>query len=237
MKILFKYCSHLGYLKVKLQFFSPFFFSIEEVIATLVITTIINISKILNDSNKIFTFSKMGDSILKIYVKGKFFFNSKYFELDPSYRRAHLVKHPVHAYRAGRSLSARMRSFAVDFVERLLGDVRKGHFDEDEGLSEPGDGGFIGLRQTNDPKGDVLIPDPGLRRQPVLLVGAGGLPPGRHVRHDGVEPLVRVFHDLRQRIPHEDEEVLQQNGQEKVPARGYHGEESLRRVRPGLPRN
>ena len=64
---------------MKLQFFSPFFSYVEEVIATLIITIIINISKILNDTTKIFTFSEMGDSILKIYVKGKMFFNGKYF--------------------------------------------------------------------------------------------------------------------------------------------------------------
>ena len=65
---------------MKLQFFSSFFSSIEEVIATLVMTTIINVSKIINGTTKIFTFSKMGDSIIKIYVKGKFFsIRSKYF--------------------------------------------------------------------------------------------------------------------------------------------------------------
>ena len=37
----------------------------------------------------------MGDSILKVYVKEKIFFNSKYVELDPSFCRAHLVKDPV----------------------------------------------------------------------------------------------------------------------------------------------
>ena len=37
----------------------------------------------------------MGDSILKIYAKEKIVCNSKYFELDPSFLRAHLVKHTV----------------------------------------------------------------------------------------------------------------------------------------------
>ena len=76
---------------MKLQFFSSFFSSIEDVIATLVITTIINVSKLLYDTTKFFTFSKMGCSIIKIYVKGKTFFNSRYFELDLT----HLLKHPV----------------------------------------------------------------------------------------------------------------------------------------------
>ena len=36
---------------------------------------------------KIVTFSKMGNSILKIYVKAKIYFNCKYFELDASSSR------------------------------------------------------------------------------------------------------------------------------------------------------
>ena len=55
---------------MKLQFFCPFFSSIEEVTATLVM---INISNILNDTTKIFTFSKMGVNIIKFHVEGKKF--------------------------------------------------------------------------------------------------------------------------------------------------------------------
>ena len=54
--------------------FHSFFSFNEEVAITFAITKAIVISGIINDTTKIFTISKMGDGVLKIYVKGNIFF-------------------------------------------------------------------------------------------------------------------------------------------------------------------
>ena len=60
-------------MKVVLQLFASFFFTKEEVVATLLIMTIINITDIINDTSKIFTPSKVGNSMLQINEKKNFF--------------------------------------------------------------------------------------------------------------------------------------------------------------------
>ena len=58
---------------MKLLFFSTFFSSNKIVLAALLIKTIINISKIISDTTKIFIFLKMGNSLLEVNTNRIFF--------------------------------------------------------------------------------------------------------------------------------------------------------------------